>query len=118
MRATEHDLQVSLVRWFDYAYPQISGRLFAIPNGGQRHAITAAKLKREGVRRGVPDLFLPVANATATYSGLFIELKTPKGRPTKEQKEWVEFLNTQNFLAKFAYGLDDAMQIIKDYLDA
>jgi len=33
--------------------------IFAIPNGGKRNRIEAAKLKRQGVKPGVPDIFLP-----------------------------------------------------------
>lgn len=34
--------------------------LFAIPDGGRRDAVTGAHLKAEGVRAGVPDMFLAV----------------------------------------------------------
>lgn len=113
---SEHLEQVTLVNWFDLQHPKLKGRLFAIPNGGHRHAAVAAKLKREGVRRGVPDLFLPVA--TATYAGLFIELKTLKGRPTKEQKEWLEFLNEQGYKAEICYGWEAAKNTISSYLSS
>mgnify|MGYP004433785991 CR=1 FL=1 len=39
----------------------------------QRDARTAANLKRQGVKAGVPDLHLPVARGG--YNGLYIELK-------------------------------------------
>lgn len=50
---SEHDQQVAVVEWYD-----LNGiPVFAIPNGGIRHKRTAAMLKAEGVKAGVPDLF-------------------------------------------------------------
>ena len=49
----EHRIQCACVRWFRLQYPQLNGRLFAVPNGGRRDATTAAKLKAEGVIAGV-----------------------------------------------------------------
>ena len=48
---------------------------------------TAANLKKEGVKRGVPDICLPVSRGK--YHGLYIEMKAGKNKPSKEQKEWI-----------------------------
>ena len=45
----EHSIQVACVEWFRYSYPMLSKRLFAVPNGGRRDAVTGAKMKAEGV---------------------------------------------------------------------
>lgn len=77
------------------AYPVPELRwLHAIPNGGQRDKITAGKLKAEGVKKGVLDVFLPLpmhfeGRTVATerdgefviltrYCGLYLELKRPE----------------------------------------
>lgn len=60
--------------------------ILAIPNGGHRDIRVAAKLKAEGVRRGIPDLFLAVASRG--YHGLWIELKVGKNRESVEQMDW------------------------------
>ncbi len=111
---SEHDEQVALVRWFDMQYPKYSGLLFAIPNGGHRHKLTAVKLKREGVRSGVPDLMLPVANDK--YYGLFIELKTKTGRLQPSQKVWLNELDKQGYCAEMCKGWESARELIKNYL--
>lgn len=54
------------------AHPQLCF-MFAIPNGGKRDAITAGKLKAEGVKPGVPDVMLPIVAQNS--AGLFIEFK-------------------------------------------
>ena len=58
----EHHLQCECVRYFNLRYPHLKGRLFAVPNGGRRDAITGAKLKAEGVVPGVSDLILLKSN--------------------------------------------------------
>ena len=49
-------------------YPELKW-LHAIPNGGLRDKITSGKLKAEGVKPGVSDLFLPVKRGC--FSGLY-----------------------------------------------
>ena len=56
MNQIEHKEQVALMKWWHFTHQQfgISEQLlFAIPNGGQRSAITAKNLQAEGVRSGV-----------------------------------------------------------------
>lgn len=113
-KVSEHVHQVTLVSWFDRTYPQYSGRLFAVPNGGLRNKLVAMKLKTEGVRRGVPDLFLPVPSNG--YHGLFIELKTENGRASAEQKEWLTFLDTMGYKAILCHGFEHASKEITCYL--
>lgn len=90
-------MQVALFRWVELqkrVYPDLA-LLFAIPNGGERNAIVAAKMKAEGVRRGVPDLFLPVPRGL--WHGLFIELKAGRNTASPEQKEWIARLSAQGY---------------------
>ena len=111
---TEHAEQVTLVQWFDAAYPQYAGRLFAIPNGGWRAKAQALKLQLEGVRAGVPDLFLPVA--TGGKHGLFIEMKRSKGGTVSpEQKDWLAHLKQQGYRAEVCKGFEAAKAVIQDY---
>ncbi len=113
--ASEHEHQVALIKWFDLYYKEFRGRLFAIPNGGQRNVIVATKLKAEGVRRGVPDLMLPLP--MGDYSGLFIELKNEKGRPTEEQDDWIDYLNAIGYFAILCRGFDEAKIAILNYMN-
>ena len=113
---TEHAEQVTLVQWFDTTYPQYAGRLFAIPNGGWRAKAQALKLQLEGVRSGVPDLFLPVA-ANGKH-GLFIEMKRSKGgRLSPEQKDWLAYLSAAGYQAHCCAGFDEARACIVSYLE-
>lgn len=67
-----------------------------------------------GTKAGFPDLFLCIARGG--YHGLFIELKTVKGKPTALQQTWLNRLNKQGYKAVVCYGFDEAKEAIKGYL--
>ena len=117
MTPTEHDEQASLIQEANLragADPRW-GLLLAIPNGGLRSKATASKLKAEGVRAGVPDLFLPVASRG--MHGLWVELKRAKGgRVSPEQEGWARSLIEQGYAVAVCYGADEAIQQIRGYL--
>ena len=108
--------QINLMKWTEY----ISGKhpdirlLFHVPNGGSRNKIEAANLKKQGVKAGVPDLFLPVARGG--HFGLFIEMKFGKNRTTAQQKEWIEALKLQGYRCEVCYGWEAASEVLLDYL--
>lgn len=89
--------------------------LFHIPNGEFRMSATAARLKRIGVKPGVPDLFLPVARGSS--HGLWVEMKRKKGgKVSDEQKAWIDALTKQGYVALVAHGAEEACNMIYDYL--
>lgn len=115
-RYEEHRIQAALFKWAKYASARHPGLklLFAIPNGGARDAITGAMLKAEGVKPGVPDIFLPLP--MGGYHGLFIELKTQRGQPSPEQREWLMRLRHRGYAAVLCRGLDEAIDTITSYV--
>jgi hypothetical protein len=48
---------------------------------------------------------------------LFLEVKTLKGRPTKEQLWWRDELNKRGFVSEIVYGFDEAKIILDKYLN-
>lgn len=115
---TEHEEQVRIFEWAALSrgkYPQLD-LLFAIPNGSNKSYAQAKKYKAEGLKPGVPDIFLPVA--VGDYHGLFVELKRVKGSTTSdEQFEWQQKLNLQMYKSIICYGADEAIQEITNYLN-
>ncbi|MDY6134832.1 VRR-NUC domain-containing protein [Campylobacter lanienae] len=73
------------------------------------------KLKALGTYAGFPDLMIFLANRT-----LFIEMKRSDkrlSRVSKEQSEWLEFLNLlDEGSAKVCYGADEAIEFVKENL--
>ena len=117
IRPSEHQEQAALIGWWRVQCTALGipePLLYAIPNGGARDAITGRNLRDEGVRRGIPDLMLAVPNDL--YHGLYIELKTQAGRPSPEQRQMIEMLNTQGFRAVICHGFEEARNEILCYL--
>jgi hypothetical protein len=86
-RSVEADIQAEFVKVFPLKYPAVPERLlFAVPNGGSRHVLEAANLKRQGVKAGVADVLLLVP--TQWHPFLCIEFKTVSGKQSPEQKEF------------------------------
>lgn len=117
MNSSEAVHQKIIMEWCEWQktkYPELD-MIFHITNEGKRSKRTGAELKRMGLKRGIPDICLPVPNKE--YNGLWIELKADKTkRLTKEQKEWLEKLNRYGYKALRCNGADEAIETIKDYL--
>lgn len=113
---TEHAEQVALFSWaelMEAQYPELRW-MHAIPNGGHRHKSVAAKMKAEGVKAGVLDVCLPVARGC--WHGLYIEMKYGKNKPTKEQKECIDFLCAQGYYVDVCYSAERAIEVVVEYL--
>lgn len=85
-----------------------------VPNGGNRNLVVGAELKREGVKRGVPDvLIFDPPPSDPTKVGVAVELKPtkrsdPTAAPTKQQLAWLAALRERNWVGLIAYGSLDA----------
>lgn len=146
---SEHAEQAALFQWLAleaFKYRE-AGRLdvalkleaiFAIPNGDQRGdgshkgaQIAGARLKAEGQRSGVPDVFCASAEpmrrdipTNCVYHGLFIEMKRkdayrandPLAGASKDQKLWIEKLRNRGYAATVCYGWEHARDTLKSYL--
>lgn len=113
---SEHVEAVTLMRMVALhtgQHPELA-YLYAIPNGGDRHPAVAAKLKGEGARAGVPDYHLPLPRGEC--AGLWIELKSMTGYPSREQREWIEWLRAHGHRAEVCRGWEAAWRTICDYL--
>lgn len=115
---TEHQLQVRVIAWWakwhgKFGLPEFA--LYAVPNGGSRHMLEAVNLKKEGVRRGIPDLQLDVPRNG--YHGLRIEMKRKGGVVSDEQKQVHQFLKSQGYACIVAWSDEEAIEAVKEYLE-
>lgn len=115
---TEAVEQTALMRWAMYEegkWPELR-LLYHIPNEGKRSRVTGGQMKAQGMRKGVPDLHLPVARGK--YHGLYVELKRMNGEtPAKEQAEWLEALEAQGYCVCWSPGWMAAACAIRSYLE-
>lgn len=115
---SESHHQRALIQWWDSIGCKKHGlplqSLFAIPNGGARTAITGAKLKSEGVRKGVFDLLL-MAQRNG-FNGLWIEMKYGKNKLTQEQEAFSLMASAVGYECVVCWSWEDARNKIEDYL--
>lgn len=113
----EGDEQEALFDWAEWQlglFPELD-YMHAIPNGGSRHPAEAARLKKQGVKPGVPDIFLPVPRGR--YHGLYIEMKREKtGVVSDDQRKWIHFLESMDFKTTVCFGFDAAKYVIQAYM--
>jgi hypothetical protein len=95
--------------------PMVNAHLIHIPNGERREAHVGSQLKAMGVKAGVSDFFLALPNGE--YAGLWLELKRIKGYTLqKNQEEWLELMRGAGYQAVFAYGAEDAIKKVEEYM--
>jgi hypothetical protein len=89
--------------------------MYAVPNGGSRNYLEAVRLKRQGVKPGVPDICLPYPSGR--YHGLYIEMKRADGgKKSDHQKAYIEYLQNVGYKAVFCSGFEQAVDEIKRYM--
>jgi hypothetical protein len=112
---TESDIQKALAEVLDHA----SLLWTATANGGKRDKRTAASLKAQGLKPGVPDILIFSPPPSGIGCGMAIELKRPrhggkaKGRLSAHQRIWLEELRALGWRAEVAYGYDHALEILR-----
>ena len=109
---TEHEEQARLFQNLNLPL------FFAIPNGARVAISVAKRLKKEGLKKGVPDTFLPMARLG--YHGLFIEMKRlePRGTTSDEQKVWHKALAKEGYLVYVCWGTEAAWTILNNYMNS
>lgn len=108
---TEHQEQSLVIKYCELRKIPI----FHIPNGSYKSKTARMKSKKEGLKAGIPDLMIPVANRN--HHGLFIEMKRVKSsKVSVHQEQWIELLNKQGYKAVICYGNNEAIKEIEEYI--
>lgn len=132
----EEQHQVAFVAWFRLQYPKYKHLLTIGSIGENIGAFRMARLKQMGLTPGYPDLVLylpkriehfkyahtrPGSRIEENYTvefkaGLFIEMKTRKGKVKSNQREIHELLRKHHYVVEVAYDYKEAENIIKAYI--
>jgi len=131
---TEHAHQAALICWASThpVWKQQLRWMFAIPNGGDRNRAVASRLKAEGVKSGVVDVFLPVpvrwskldnVHDDCFYHGLWIEMKKPdqknkkNGGMSDNQVEFMGAMDACGYKCVLCHSWLEASAEIEKYLE-
>ena len=87
---------------------------FHVPNERRASIPRRVALKRAGVRKGIPDIVVPVSNDK--YSGLYIEMKVKPNKASPEQMAILRQLNSVGNYAVHCWSAQDAIEIINKYV--
>lgn len=113
----EEDEQIALFQWADlmlHKYPELA-LMYHIPNEGKRSLATGGRLKAMGLKKGVPDICLPVPRGK--YHGLYVEMKREiGGKLTEDQYNWLKALDGQGYAVTLCHGWRKAAVEIETYL--
>lgn len=110
---SEHDTQAAFFQWLDRQRIAGAELMHAIPNGGARHPAVAGRLKAEGVKPGVPDVYWPLARGA--FIGLAIEFKHGDGVPGKEQRQRINLLQQEGWCVCLCWSWAAAARTVQGY---
>ena len=120
MKHLESAQQQQVVEWSKWAYKTgkypLLNMLHCSLNGVKLSATQAKIAKSQGMLSGVPDLFLPVPKNG--FHGLFIEMKSEKGRVTENQEWFLSNAEGLGYKTVVCYSASEAIKTIQDYYDA
>ncbi len=113
----EEDLHRSCMEWvlLSASRHPILKWMVHVPNGGKRPKGEAGKLKAMGAKPGYPDLTLP--RRAGPWTGLAIELKSPTGTVSQDQKEWLTAFLAEGWLVAVVRSLDDFIAVVQVFLE-
>ena len=119
-RYDESTLQCQCVAWFRWQYPKKRRLLFAIPNGAflqgdaKKRAMRWAILQKEGANPGTADLFLSIPRGE--FAGLYIEMKTPNGRQSKDQAAFEQEVMEEGYGYAMPRTFEEFQRVVNQYL--
>lgn len=112
----ERSIQYTLVDWLQWKHPTI---LFQANVAEQKATVSWHNIKKSmGFRKGVSDLFFPQTSRLADhyndswYKGLWLELKTIKGKASREQVEFINDMIQCDYAAFITHGYEEAHEKI------
>ena len=105
------------VLFFDYLklHPRLYAVSYHIPNEGKRSPVQGHRLRKQGLKAGVPDVFIGIA--CGGYHGLFIEFKYGRNKLTVLQQEVIKSLQIEGYAVALCYSAKEAAEDLNNYLD-
>ena len=118
---SEHDIQAEFfrrIRILETEEPVLL-LLHAIPNqglGGKSGIRHTSKLVAEGLRKGWPDCCLPVPSDDKTFTALYLEFKSDRGRLSPEQFMYLNMLTDHGAMCAVVKDATVAVELVMEYI--
>ena len=113
-RHTESNEQIVAMDWLRLQHPKIAEHTLHIGNERKASYFAGYIMKKMGVLKGASDLFM--AWPSGGFHGLFIEVKSKIGRPSPEQKAFIQRMRDVGYKAEICYGADEVINTMKEYI--
>lgn len=114
MKVKNEDIvQIKALDCLRHYYPDIASATIHIANERKTTHQYGSTLKRMGVKKGVADLFWP--KAQKNFHGLWIEVKTDKGRLSIEQARFIDETSKDGYFACVCFGAQDVVDTVCSY---
>jgi len=124
----EEHLQIAVADYIRLQYPKVlfchianerKAHVYRKQNG-TTYSPDGQKLKRMGVRKGMPDLLIfenkGIPALDYFKNGLAIELKIKPNKPTTEQLDILEKLQYRGWRTAICFSFDEAKEVIDNFL--
>ena len=113
-RHSESNEQIAAMDWLRLQHPKIAEHTLHIGNERKTSYYAGYIMKRMGVLKGASDLFM--AWPSGGYHGLFIEVKSKIGKPTPEQKAFIQRMRDVGYKAEVCYGAEEVISTMQAYI--
>jgi hypothetical protein len=117
LKSEEEYLHIACFTWVklnEKQYPCLK-LAFHPANGGSRNIIEAVKLKKMGVRAGVPDFMLPCIREVGWKAGLAIEFKSKTGTMSQPQTGYMDLLAKAGWVCYVIRDLQKFIEAVSEY---
>jgi hypothetical protein len=109
---SEDHLQAVCAEYLALRYPNVLA--YHVPNGGNRSAKVGARLKKHGVKRGVPDWCID--EPRGKYHGARIELKVKNRGASPDQKFLLNEFEKRDYFVAIVKSFDQFKIVVDEYL--
>jgi VRR-NUC domain len=109
---SESSMQETIMEWCSW-HPPLDEVVIHIANQRKCTKAYGGHLKKMGVKRGVSDLF--VAMQAHGYPGMFVELKSEKGKLTGYQAGFLLSMKQQGYYVACCNNIDDTIKLLRWY---
>lgn len=107
---------ISAMKLMEKKHPEFA-LIYSIPNEAKRSPMLADKMKRNGLKSGVPDLCLPIRSKDGKYGSLYLEMKRSSGGVVSQtQKDYHKLLQKYGNRIEVCKDANNALQIIAEHL--